>query len=81
MEKTDKRLEHLEEKLANKDDNTKKNTLEGEIPSQIKTSKNHVIVALRDVWLPTMNKRFDSIESKFDSIESRFDSIESILKK
>ena len=37
MEKMDKRIEHLEEKFTNKDNNNEKNTLEGEIPSQIKT--------------------------------------------
>ena len=81
MENMDKRIELLENKFnENTTDNNNEND-KREIPSQIKKGKNQVLVALRDFWVPTLNKRFDSIESRFDSIESRFDSMESILKK
>ena len=89
MKKMDKRLENLESKFIEKEHSSKtleknidKNSNKGEnIPSIIKAGKSHVVVALRDYWMPVMNKRFDSIESRFDRIESRFDSIESLMKQ
>ena len=83
MDKMDKRLENLENKFIEKEDSPKKlekNTNKN-IPSIIKGAKSQVIVALRDYWMPAINKRFDSIESRFDRIESRYDSIESLLKQ
>ena len=89
MEKMDKRLENLETKFVEKEHlsktlekNINKNSNKGEnIPSIIKAGKSHIVVALRDYWMPVMNKRFDSIESRFDRIESRFDSIESLIEQ
>ena len=64
MEKNDKRLIELENKFVNKElnteDNAKKYIQNGDIPTQIKNSKNQVIIALRDYWISLMSKRFDS---------------------
>ena len=82
MEKNDKRLIELENKFINKElnteDNAKKYIQNGDIPTQIKNSKNQVIIALRDYWISLMSKRFDSIETRFDSSEA---CLESIIKK
>ena len=83
IEKIDKRLDNLEIKSVitpnntedNTEDNTRNNTQKRDTPLQIKNSRNQVIVAFRDFWMPGMAKRFDYIEARLDSIEESSESI------
>ena len=79
IEKIDKRLDNLENKSVitpnNTEDNTRNNTQKRDTPLQIKNSRNQVIVAFRDFWMPGITKRFDDIEARLDSIEESSESI------
>ena len=85
IKKMNKRLDDLENKFEEKGNNLEKNIIKEnnsnnkreKTLAKVNSGKCSVFIALRDLWIPIITERFNTIESKLDSFESRFDSIES----